>query len=205
MPLIARASSIGTSSPRTFSSLRGAGEGPGLWLGQADAEAAEGKAAVAVRSAATATPQAESISPARAWRWARSPTCRRSRRGEKNSTPARTSSVLARCSTRWPRASQPFTGNTSAGFSKPSYARPRPRRVRLNPELPGGAGTNHQQGAGERPRAALPERRRHARRPEAPEARYGIRACRGGLVPAPNGAHEARPYENAGRFLFPPP
>ena len=41
-----------------------------------------------------------------------------------------------------------------------------------------GAGAHHQQGAGERPRPALPDRRRDARRPEAAEARYRFLALR---------------------------
>ena len=46
-------------------------------------------------------------------RWARSPTCRPSRRRARNSTPAPICSPSAPCSTRWPPARLPFRGDTS--------------------------------------------------------------------------------------------
>ena len=70
---------------------------------------------------------------------------------------------------------QPFSGATTAVIFNAILSQAPPSPVTLNPEAPPKLGRDHQQGAGERLRPALPKRRRNSRRPEAPEARYGIR------------------------------
>ncbi len=105
----------------------------------------------------------KSISPARARPWGRWPTCHRNRRGAKNWMCARTCSASALSCTKPQRHPKAETG--------------------FAPQARG----NHPQGTGKRPGLALSARVGYARRLEAPEARYGFRACCSG------GIHIARP------------
>ena len=75
-------------------------------------------------------------SPARAARWELWPTCRRSRHGARNSTPAPTCFPLARCLYEMSTGRQPFTGNTSAVIFDAILNRAPTAPVRLNPNLP---------------------------------------------------------------------
>ena len=65
---------------------------------------------------------------------------------------------------------QAFSGATTAAIFDGHSARQAAPAIAIESGVPGQAGRDHQQGTGEGPRLALPERRRIARRPEAPEA-----------------------------------
>ncbi len=67
----------------------------------------------------------------------------------------------------------PFRGETSGVIAEAILNRTPVAAVRLNPDIPPKARRNHQQGAGERPEAALPERRRYSHGFAAAEARFG--------------------------------
>ena len=66
----------------------------------------------------------------------------------------------------------PFRGDSTATIFEAILNRAPVSPVRLNPDLPRRVGTDHQPGAGERPRVALPGRGGDAGRAEAPEAGY---------------------------------
>jgi serine/threonine protein kinase len=66
------------------------------------------------------------ISPVSAWRWARSRTCRRSKRAAKTSTPAQISSVSVRCCTKWQLAVRRSAARLPQSSSTRSSARRRP-------------------------------------------------------------------------------
>ena len=70
-------------------------------------------------------PPSRSTSPARAWPWGPSLTCRQSRRGARNLTRARTCSALAWCCTRWRRGGRPLRAPLPPPSSTPSCTRPR--------------------------------------------------------------------------------
>jgi len=119
-------------------------------------------------------------------------TCRRSRRWANNSIPARICSVLAWCSTRWLPGARHSPVPPPRQFRWHS-ARSASRPGRSKSRIANRARTHHQQGAGKRPRAALPIRQRNARRSQAPETRNrywaGSRFRRGdGVSPRPAGS-----------------
>ena len=68
----------------------------------------------------------------------------------------------------------PFSGDSSGAITNAIINQTPTAPVRLNPRLPAGARTDHQQGAGEATGAALPERGRHAGRSDARAARDAI-------------------------------
>ena len=72
----------------------------------------------------------------------------------------------------------PFRGESSGVISREILDRDPVPAVRLNPDLPPKLEDDHQQGAGERPRTALPACRGYAGRPEAAETGNGIAARR---------------------------
>ena len=87
---------------------------------------------------------------------------------------ARTCSVSAWCSTRWPQVNRLSPELLPRSSSMPFCTSAPTSPVRLNRDVPPKLERDHQQGAGERPGAALPDGLRDAGRPEAPEARYGF-------------------------------
>ena len=171
-PRTARASSIATSSRRTSSSPSAAT--PRFWISDWPSWRPEARARAATSSDAGAHRAASDQSRhARSARW---PTCRRSRRAARNWMRAPTCSRSARCCTRWPRADCPFAAkHTAVIFDAHSEPRADWLASGINPDLPPKLERDHQHGAGKGSRPALPERRRNARRSEAPEARHQFR------------------------------
>ena len=164
MPPTPRESSTATSSPRTSSSPSAVT--PRFWI--------SGWRRCVRRKAETFgrddCREHEEHLPVPERRWARSPICRRNKCAAKNWMRARTCFPLASCSTRW-RLGRCRSGARASGviFDAILNRAPVPP-VRLNPDVPVEAGRDHQQGSGERPQAALPERLGHAHRSAAAEA-----------------------------------